>query len=121
VTLWRCPHCATPQPETARCWVCKRSSTSCGTCRHFRSSVAVQLGYCGLDRRRLPLVGDEIRPCWEAWPATAEDAVSEDAAAAPALSRAFDFVPLGEAVAVPVGASAPSAPTATLWGDATDS
>jgi hypothetical protein len=31
--------------------------------------VAVQLGYCGLDRRRQPLTGDEIRGCWEAWPA----------------------------------------------------
>jgi hypothetical protein len=28
--------------------------------------VAAQLGYCGLDRKRAPLVGDEIRPCWEA-------------------------------------------------------
>ena len=32
--MWRCPHCGTPQTETSRCWVCKRSSTSCGTCRH---------------------------------------------------------------------------------------
>jgi hypothetical protein len=36
------------------------------TCRHFRRSVAAKLGYCGLDRARLPLTGDEIRPCWEA-------------------------------------------------------
>lgn len=36
------------------------------TCRHFRRSVAAQVGYCGLDRRRTPLVGDEIRACWEA-------------------------------------------------------
>jgi hypothetical protein len=62
---WRCPHCGTPQTETARCWVCRRSSTACGTCRHFRRSVAAQLGYCGLDRRRAPLIGDEIRACWE--------------------------------------------------------
>ncbi|HVA86720.1 MAG TPA: hypothetical protein VNF73_10450 [Candidatus Saccharimonadales bacterium] len=27
-----------------------------------------QLGYCGLDRQRNPLRGDEIRPCWEARP-----------------------------------------------------
>jgi len=26
----------------------------------------VNLGYCGLDRNRSPLRGDEIRPCWEA-------------------------------------------------------
>lgn len=63
--MWRCPHCGTPQAETARCWVCRRSSTACGTCRHFRRSVAAKVGYCGLDRRREPLVGDEIRACWE--------------------------------------------------------
>jgi hypothetical protein len=62
---WRCPHCSTPQPESSRCWVCHRSSTSCGTCRHFRGSVAARLGFCGLDRRRQPLNGDEVRACWE--------------------------------------------------------
>ena len=66
--MWRCPHCGTPQAETARCWVCRRSSTSCATCRHFRRSVAAQLGFCGLDRGRQPLNGDEIRGCWESWP-----------------------------------------------------
>jgi hypothetical protein len=66
--MWRCPHCGTPQAETARCWVCRRSSTSCATCRHYRRSVAAQLGYCGLDRNRQPLTGDEIRGCWEGWP-----------------------------------------------------
>jgi hypothetical protein len=30
--------------------------------------VAAQIGYCGLDRRRQPLVGDEIRACWESRP-----------------------------------------------------
>lgn len=62
---WCCPHCATPQPIAARCWVCRRSSTSCSTCRHFRGSVAANVGFCGLDRARLPLRGDEIRECWE--------------------------------------------------------
>src|SRR3954447_7572409 len=61
---WRCPHCSTPQPESSRCWVCHRSSTSCGTCRHFRGSVAARVGFCGLDRRREPLQGDEVRACW---------------------------------------------------------
>jgi hypothetical protein len=28
--------------------------------------VAAQLGYCGLDRQRRPLRGDEIQGCWEA-------------------------------------------------------
>ena len=27
--LWRCPHCGTPQVESSRCWVCRRSTTSC--------------------------------------------------------------------------------------------
>ncbi|MEO8438186.1 MAG: hypothetical protein ABI562_06970 [Chloroflexota bacterium] len=63
--MWRCPHCGTPQAETARCWVCRRSSTACATCQNFRRSVAAQLGYCGLDLKRLPLRGDEIRGCWE--------------------------------------------------------
>jgi hypothetical protein len=62
---WRCPHCGTPQAEASRCWVCHRSSTSCATCRNFRGSVASRLGFCGLDRRRTPIHGDEVRPCWE--------------------------------------------------------
>jgi hypothetical protein len=76
--MWRCPHCGTPQAETARCWVCGRSSTSCATCRHFRDAVAVNLGYCGLDRGRSPLRGDEIRPCWDGSPATVGDAVDNE-------------------------------------------
>lgn len=63
--IWRCPHCGTPQREAARCWVCRKSSTSCATCRHFCRGVAAGLGYCGLDRRRAPLHGDEIRACWD--------------------------------------------------------
>lgn len=62
---WRCPHCSTPQKEASRCWVCHRSSTSCGTCRNFRGSVAGRIGFCGLDRRHEPLQGDEVRACWE--------------------------------------------------------
>jgi hypothetical protein len=85
--LWRCPHCATPQAETARCWVCHRSSTACGACRHFRRSVAAQLGYCGLDRLRGPLTGEEIRPCWEAADATG--------AAIPALPGVGPVWPIG--------------------------
>ncbi len=61
---WRCPHCRTPQAEAARCWVCHRSSTSCATCGDFRHAVYGVAGYCALDRRREPLVGDEIRACW---------------------------------------------------------
>lgn len=62
---WRCPHCRTPQPETARCWVCRRSTTTCGTCRYFHRAVATPPGgTCGLDFLRLPLRGDEMRGCW---------------------------------------------------------
>ena len=124
--LWRCPHCATPQPESGRCWVCKRSSTSCATCRNFRRSIAVQIGYCGLDRRRLPLLGDEIRACWQPGTAADETVLSATDADAPPLVRAFDFVPLGEDVAVGPGRADRVAPIAvglagaTLWDDATD-
>lgn len=62
--MWHCPNCGTPQAESARCWVCHRSSTTCSTCRHFRQSLAATVGYCGLDRRRLPLTGTELRGCW---------------------------------------------------------
>ena len=27
--------------------------------------MASRLGYCGLDRQRTPLHGDEVRECWE--------------------------------------------------------
>jgi len=62
---WRCPFCGTPQPETARCWVCHRSTTTCATCRHFRKAVTLKLGYCALDRLHSPLTGEEQRACWE--------------------------------------------------------
>jgi hypothetical protein len=62
---WRCPHCGSPQTETSRCWVCHRSTTSCVSCRHFRRSVAGRLGYCGLDKQRMPITGEEERACWE--------------------------------------------------------
>jgi len=61
---WRCPHCSTPQAEAARCWVCHRSSSGCGSCRNFRRSIAAGVGYCALDRGRAALDGQEIRPCW---------------------------------------------------------
>ena len=73
MALWRCPHCGTPQPVAARCWVCRRSSTSCATCRHFRTSVAARIGYCGLDRGHEPLSGAEVRSCWDGAPLALED------------------------------------------------
>jgi hypothetical protein len=64
--VWRCPHCGTPQAESSRCWVCRRSTTTCATCRHFRRGIASGLGLCGLDPRRAALDGTEIRSCWVA-------------------------------------------------------
>jgi len=63
--MWHCPHCGAPQAETARCWVCRRSSTTCSACVNFRRSLAGDLGYCALDLRRRPLTGREQRGCWE--------------------------------------------------------
>jgi hypothetical protein len=132
--MWRCPHCGTPQAETARCWVCRRSSTSCGTCRHYRRSVAGQLGYCGLDRRRQPLTGEEIRSCWDARPSTLGDGTPVPLTIAAAGSaqddarRPIDFVEVGilpaadgdevlgdEALASPT--THPAEPGWSLWGD----
>jgi hypothetical protein len=105
--LWRCPHCATPQPESARCWLCGRSTTTCAACRHYRHGVAGGLGLCGLDPRHLALRGTEIRPCWEAVretpdtagsPAAAErvPAAWELAGAAPGRRPARTFVPVDD-------------------------
>jgi hypothetical protein len=107
MALWRCPHCGTPQPVAARCWVCRRSSTSCGTCRHFRSSVAARIGYCGLDRDRLPLAGDEIRACWVGRPLLVEDeppvAADEPTVAPPLSTEPYlsGFVPVGPPPVIP--------------------
>ena len=66
MAMWRCSQCGTPQAEATRCWVCSRSAVSCSTCRNFRRSIAGQLGYCALDRARVPLKGDEVHACWQA-------------------------------------------------------
>jgi hypothetical protein len=112
--------------------VCRRSSTSCATCRHYRRSVAGQLGYCGLDARRQPLTGEEIRGCWEGWPVGAGTTMSPPTIA-PARPSATDRPPLefievtswtepaaDDHAAEPVAASPPplSEPGWSLWGDA---
>jgi hypothetical protein len=48
--------------------VCRRPTTTCATCRDFRASVVARVGYCGRDRRRVPLLGDERRGCWSSAP-----------------------------------------------------
>ena len=96
--------------------------------------MAGQLGYCGLDRQRAPLQGDEIRPCWEA-----ADAASVTVAALPGVGpvwpletvddrtavRELQFVevepspsaadPVAPVVAAP---PLPAEPSWSLWGDA---
>ena len=102
MALWRCPHCGTPQPVAARCWVCRRSSTSCGTCRHFRASVAARIGYCGLDRGRRPLAGDEIRGCWDGIALRKDDAAPPPEAPVSAATGSrylTGFVPIDEFLA----------------------
>ncbi len=61
--------------------------------------MAAQLGYCGLDRRRPALSGDELRGCWEAGPARSADATPAaaelDAAEPPSNAlRLRGFVPV---------------------------
>lgn len=107
--MWHCPHCGAPQAETARCWVCRKSSTTCSTCRHFRPSLASDIGYCALDRARRPLTGLELRGCWTQRPAAADPAAAGDPrspAAPPRESvQTRGFVPLDE-----VGSTAAAAP-----------
>src|SRR4051794_25275452 len=62
--VWRCPHCATPQTEAARCWVCRRSTTSCVTCRHYRRGISGGIGLCGLDPARNPVAATDVHACW---------------------------------------------------------
>jgi hypothetical protein len=69
--MWRCPHCGAPQAESARCWVCHRSSTTCSTCRHFQTALSADIGWCALDPKRLPLTGREQRGCWRERPLAA--------------------------------------------------
>jgi len=62
---WRCPYCRTLQAEATQCWSCLRSAVECGTCRHYQSSISVDIGYCGLDRDRTPLEAEAVRSCWQ--------------------------------------------------------
>lgn len=114
--MWHCPHCGTPQAETARCWVCRRSSTTCSTCRHFRLAVTQAIGYCGLDRTRRPLRGDEIRGCWEGRPAPVEDdtvtVLTPTRAVPDARARLREFVPLEGLASRPEPREAPTASSA---------
>jgi hypothetical protein len=124
--MWHCPHCGAPQAETARCWVCRRSSTTCSTCRHFRASLATDVGYCSLDRRRQPLTGRELRACWTQAPASAQSpgAVrgaerSPTVREEPAQPRR-GFVPLDVIELPRATAPAPTDAPIVVLGDATE-
>ena len=89
MATWRCPHCATVQGETSRCFLCGRSATSCGTCANFRPSVVGGVGYCALDTRRSPLSGEEQRSCWTGAQALAMDGLFAGAPL-PVIDRSVD-------------------------------
>jgi hypothetical protein len=104
--VWRCPHCGNPQPESSRCWVCHRLTTSCGTCRHFRRGIAGGLGLCGLDPRRTAIAAAEVRPCWSATAEAPQEAAPGRASLGPAREVAASagrqtrvFVPVEELAA----------------------
>ncbi len=102
MATWRCPHCGTAQAETAaRCFLCNRSATSCGTCALFRGSVVGGLGYCALDKRREPLSGAEQRACWTSGSAHLADGLFD--APPPVASEKIELTlaPLIEARATP--------------------
>ena len=102
--MWHCPSCGAPQAETARCWVCRRSSTTCSTCTHFRPALAGDLGYCGRDAKRQPLTGRELRGCWE--PRSTGPEVS-------VLSNVLDEAARARRARAPVPAYRPGAEPAT--------
>jgi hypothetical protein len=129
MAVWRCPHCATPQPEASRCWLCGLSTTTCAACRHYRKGIASGLGLCGRNPRVLALHGTEVFPCWEAKPNhDDEPSVREGAGISP---RGRDdhaprtFVPVeelrprkDEKVTAAVSGSGPTVTRWSLWGDA---
>jgi hypothetical protein len=91
--MWHCPHCGAPQAETARCWVCRKSSTTCSTCRHFRASLASTISYCALDRARRPLTGLELRGCWSERQGATDAPAGPGELDVPAAARAWPSVP----------------------------
>ena len=94
--------------------------------------MAGQLGYCGLDRGRQPLTGEEIRGCWESWSiATGTSVPLTIAAARPGEETRppLEFVEVGAVASADPGdepdEAAPLAPPSrpssdggwSLWGD----
>jgi hypothetical protein len=118
--MWHCPNCGAPQAETARCWVCRRSSTTCSTCRHFQHALGADGGWCAQDPKRLPLSGLEQRGCWQgritATPSLADTdmgpgrslrPLAVDQSGEPWAAAGIDFIPV-ELVGPIVAAAEPA-------------
>lgn len=103
--VWRCPHCATPQAEASRCWVCRRSTTSCVTCRHYRRGISGGLGLCGLDPRHAAVADTDVRACWVGAPPAAAD--GPDAVDARSGRRAAGAGPAAAGAGPAAGGRAP--------------
>ena len=90
--------------------------------------MAGSLGYCGLDRRRQPLVGDEIRGCWEAEAAVADPALAAttlrtgaDARLSTGRAAPLEFIEVHGRMASAATASAePAAPDVDPTGPSAD-
>jgi hypothetical protein len=128
VAMWHCPHCGAPQAETARCWVCRKSSTTCSTCRHFRPSLVSDIGYCALDRARRPLTGRELRGCWTQRPGAApsQDSVQAptgrgDGAFGESMPPSRGFIPIEDIVPRATVAEDSGTPAIVVLVDALDS
>ena len=65
--VWRCPHCGTPQPVAARCWVCRAVLDELRDVPPLPRRRRGADGYCGLDRRREPLVGGRSGRAGRTW------------------------------------------------------
>jgi hypothetical protein len=100
--VWRCPHCATPQAEASRCWVCHRSTTSCVTCRHYRRGISGGLGLCGLDPRHAPVADTDVRACWTSAPPAHHDS-DDGGGAVPQRTRRDQGAVTGDRSASPAG------------------
>jgi hypothetical protein len=81
--------------------------------------VAGQLGYCGLDRQRRPLRGDEIRACWEGGAAVTDSPAAGIPRSAPATGLDDDRTPVRrlEFVEVRSGTGAPRGKAAATKSD----
>lgn len=94
--------------------------------------MAGQLGYCGLDRGRSPLTGEEIRGCWESWTVATGTSVPLTIVAARSgedVHPPLEFVEVGAlAASEPLDETSEEAPVTppnrlstdpgwSLWGD----